>query len=219
MNSAGVSQFLRLIRAMLKTTVWCCHILGSSLMTCVLCYKVSYTIQLRLMQCTCISYCPPDLVQTHAHDLMIPRGAHDLMIPRMTLWYRAWPYDTAHDLMILQNIDWLQNCAWMACLLKVATLLPSEWGLLPCTLDIVGWSSALPLASKDWKAGLKHAIDQGCTTRGSNLRPRRTCYIRPLQQVKEYKKLLLNDGDFMNQFKLQWTVNSFAPYYNPKQLW
>jgi len=29
----------------------------------------------------------------------------------------------------------------------------------------------------------------------------RTCYIRPSEQVKKYKKLLLN-GDFMNEFKL-----------------
>jgi len=46
----------------------------------------------------------------------------------------------------------------------------------------------------------------------------RTCYIRPLEQVKKYKKFLLNDGDFMNEFKLQWTVNNFLIYYNPKQI-
>jgi len=45
----------------------------------------------------------------------------------------------------------------------------------------------------------------------------RTCYIRPLEQVKKlknYKKLLLNDGDFMNVFKFHWTVKNFATYYN-----
>ena len=26
-----------------------------------------------------------------------------------------------------------------------------------------------------------------------------TCYIRPSQQVKMYKKLMLNDEDFMNE--------------------
>jgi len=33
---------------------------------------------------------------------------------------------------------------------------------------------------------------------GSGLR---MCYIRPLEQVKKYKELVLNDGDFMNEFK------------------
>jgi len=47
------------------------------------------------------------------------------------------------------------------------------------------------------------------------IRPR-TCYIRPSNQVEKYKKLLLNDGDFMKEFKLCWTVNNFATYYNPK---
>jgi len=29
-----------------------------------------------------------------------------------------------------------------------------------------------------------------------------TCYIRPWEQGKKYKKPLLNDGDFMIEFKL-----------------
>ena len=28
----------------------------------------------------------------------------------------------------------------------------------------------------------------------------RVCYIRPPEQVNNYKKLLLNDEDFMNEF-------------------
>jgi len=44
------------------------------------------------------------------------------------------------------------------------------------------------------------------------------CYILPSQQVKKYKKLLVNDGNFKNEFKLHWTINNFAIYYNPKQL-
>jgi len=46
----------------------------------------------------------------------------------------------------------------------------------------------------------------------------RTCYIRPSQQVKKYGKLLVNDSDFMNEFKLHWTIYNFAIYYNLKQL-
>jgi len=46
-----------------------------------------------------------------------------------------------------------------------------------------------------------------------------TCYIQPSQQVTKYKKLLVNDGDLMNEFKLLWTINNFATYYNQKQLW
>jgi len=45
----------------------------------------------------------------------------------------------------------------------------------------------------------------------------RTHYIRPSQQVTKYKKLFVNDGDFMNEFKLHRTINNFAIYYNPKQ--
>jgi len=64
------------------------------------------------------------------------------------------------------------------------------------------------------------SLKQGCTTHGPLAwsGPRRT-YIRPSGQVKKYKKLLLNDRDFMNEFKLHWTVNNFLTYYNPKQLW
>jgi len=40
----------------------------------------------------------------------------------------------------------------------------------------------------------------------------------PRSRLKIFKKLLLNDWDFMNEFKLHWTANSFAAYYNPKQL-
>jgi len=32
-------------------------------------------------------------------------------------------------------------------------------------------------------------------------------------------KLLVNDGNFMNKYKLNWTFNNFATYYNPKQHW
>ena len=48
-----------------------------------------------------------------------------------------------------------------------------------------------------------HHLDQGCTTCGlrAGSGPQR-CYIRPSEQVKKYKKLLLNDGDVMNEFKL-----------------
>ena len=46
-----------------------------------------------------------------------------------------------------------------------------------------------------------------------------TCYIRPSEQFKNYKKLHLNEEDFMNEFKFHWTVNNFATYYNPKKLW
>jgi len=48
--------------------------------------------------------------------------------------------------------------------------------------------------------------------------PRRS-YIQPSEKVKKYKKFLPNDRDFMNEFKLHWTINNFASYYNPKQLW
>jgi len=34
-----------------------------------------------------------------------------------------------------------------------------------------------------------------------------------------YKKLLVNDGDFMKELKLHWTISNFATYYNPKQPW
>ena len=51
------------------------------------------------------------------------------------------------------------------------------------------------------------------------------CRIRPskvlypaLRAGYKYKKLLLNDGDFMNEFKLNWTINNFATIYNLKQL-
>jgi len=40
-----------------------------------------------------------------------------------------------------------------------------------------------------------------------------------LRAGKKYKKLLLNDGDFRNEFKLHLIINNFANYYNPKQLW
>ena len=46
----------------------------------------------------------------------------------------------------------------------------------------------------------------------------RTCNIQPSEQVKKYKKLLLNDEDFMNEYKLHSAVNNFASYYNPKWL-
>jgi len=38
------------------------------------------------------------------------------------------------------------------------------------------------------------------------------------QSTLKYKKLLLIDGDFMNEFKLHWTANNFATFYNWKQL-
>jgi len=59
-------------------------------------------------------------------------------------------------------------------------------------------------------------LDQECTTRGSWAGSGLwTCYIRPLEQIT----FLLNDGHFMNEFKLHWTVNNFATSYNLKQLW
>jgi len=36
----------------------------------------------------------------------------------------------------------------------------------------------------------------------------RWCYNRPSEQVKKYKKLLLNDRDFLNKIKLHWPVNN-----------
>jgi len=36
----------------------------------------------------------------------------------------------------------------------------------------------------------------------------RTGYIRPSQQVKKYKKLIVNGGDFIKEFKLHWTINN-----------
>jgi len=45
-----------------------------------------------------------------------------------------------------------------------------------------------------------------------------TRYIQPSEKIEKYKKLLLNEGDFMNEFKLHLTVNNFATSYNPKQL-
>jgi len=45
-----------------------------------------------------------------------------------------------------------------------------------------------------------------------------TCYNLPSEHVKEYKKLLFNDGDFMNESKISCTVNNFETYYNWKQL-
>ena len=41
----------------------------------------------------------------------------------------------------------------------------------------------------------------------------RICYLRPSQQVKKYKKLPINDSDFMKEFKLHRTINNFATYY------
>jgi len=41
----------------------------------------------------------------------------------------------------------------------------------------------------------------------------------PRNRLKKYKKLLLNDGDFLNEFNVHWTVNNFAAYHNPKQFW
>jgi len=29
----------------------------------------------------------------------------------------------------------------------------------------------------------------------------------------------MNDDDFMNIFKLHWTIKQFSTYYSPKQLW
>jgi len=29
------------------------------------------------------------------------------------------------------------------------------------------------------------------------------CFIRPSEQVKKYRKLLLNDGNVMNEFKIK----------------
>ena len=40
----------------------------------------------------------------------------------------------------------------------------------------------------------------------------------PRSRLK-YKKYLLHDGDFRNEFKLHWTIKNFATSYNPKQLW
>ena len=43
-------------------------------------------------------------------------------------------------------------------------------------------------------------LNQGCTTRGPY--PASECVIYPTPgAVKKYKELLLNDGDFMNEFK------------------
>src|SRR6218665_790918 len=39
-----------------------------------------------------------------------------------------------------------------------------------------------------------------------------------LRADKKYRKLLPNDRDFMNEFKLYSAINSFGNYYNPTQL-
>jgi len=44
-----------------------------------------------------------------------------------------------------------------------------------------------------WHAGMHNPRPAG------EIRPRTCCYIL---QVKKYKKRLVNDGDFMNEFKL-----------------
>jgi len=43
----------------------------------------------------------------------------------------------------------------------------------------------------------------------SQIRPPKSC-IRPSEQAEKYQKFLLNDGDFMNEFKLHWIANNFA---------
>jgi len=58
-------------------------------------------------------------------------------------------------------------------------------------------------------------LEQGCTTHGPDPAPE---HARDEQQIKEHKKLLVNDGNFMNEFKLHGTISNFATYYNSKQL-
>ena len=38
-----------------------------------------------------------------------------------------------------------------------------------------------------------------------------------LQEVRKYKKLLVNDCDYLNGLKLHSTINNFTTYYNSKQ--
>ena len=61
---------------------------------------------------------------------------------------------------------------------------------------------------------------QEWTTRGPDPAPEGVLSC-PRSRLKKYKRRLLNDEDFMNEFKHHWTINNFATYYiyNPKQLW
>jgi len=60
-------------------------------------------------------------------------------------------------------------------------------------------------------------LRQKYTARGPDSTPK--CVISAQwSSLKKYKKLHLNDGDIMNEFKLHWTINNFATYYNPKQI-
>jgi len=62
-----------------------------------------------------------------------------------------------------------------------------------------------------------HVLDQGCTARGPDPAPEHVV-SSPRNRLQKYKKLLLNNKDFMNELKFYRTANNFATNYNPKQL-
>ena len=74
------------------------------------------------------------------------------------------------------------------------------------------------LQSVYWEALSVPSLYQGCTSRWPDLIPKRLISV-PCSRFNKYKKLLVNDGDFMNVFKCHWTTNNFETYYNLKQLW
>src|SRR6218665_3203505 len=62
-------------------------------------------------------------------------------------------------------------------------------------------------------------LSQGCTTCGPR-RPAgarggpRARFIRPSTQFQKYKKLRVNDGNFVKEFKLPRASDNFTTYYN-----
>ena len=104
-------------------------------------------------------------------------------------------------------------------LLHVFNQIVSSWsmGIGSSTIEILRSLLLLlhrPSRSKNiWM--LQH-LEQGCTTCTPDAA--RTLLYLPSEQIKKYQTLLVNYDNFMNEFKLHWTINNFATYYNPKQL-